>query len=142
MLGTIDRLATRGQDAILLLGRLALAAIFLESGFGKLTDMDGFTASLMAQRVPMPDVLAILGVMIEVAGAIGVVLGFKTRCAALLLVVFTVGATFIAHHFWTLADAARAMQHVHFMKNVAITGGFLLLVAAGPGAYSLDRRRG
>jgi putative oxidoreductase len=136
----IDRLATRGQDVILLLGRSALAAIFVYSSFNKLTHWDAFTASLAGQGVPMPEVLSVAGVAVEAMGTIAVVLGFKTRFAALLLILFTVVATLIAHRFWIFDDAARAMQAIHFMKNIAIVGGFLLLCAAGPGAYSLDRR--
>ncbi len=136
----IDRLAATAQDVILLLGRLALAAIFVYGSFNKLTHMDAFTASLAGQGVPMPEVLAVAGVAVEGVGAIGVVFGFKTQYAAFLLAAFTVAATLIAHHFWTLEDAARAMQTVHFMKNVAIVGGFLLLFVTGPGSYSIDHR--
>lgn len=141
MASAIDRCIGRGQDAILLIGRLALAALFVESSFHKLADWGAFIAMLANQGAPMPEILAVVGVLFEAAGTIGVVLGARTRASSLLLIAFTAAATVIAHHFWTLEGAARAGQAIHFMKNVAIIGGFLILSAAGPGRFSLDHRR-
>jgi putative oxidoreductase len=64
-----------------------------------------------------------------------------TRYAALLLALFTAVAALIAHRFWEIPDAAQYMNQMnHFMKNVTIIGGFLVLFAAGPGRLSLDHR--
>ncbi len=124
---------------ILLFGRLALAAIFVPSGFGKFTRP-------CASRNPWwrgdfrDRLLGGIGACVEFFGALCVVLGLKTRYAALVMAVFTAIAALIAHQFWQLEGAARTAQHIQFMKNLAIIGGFLYLFAAGPGPFSLDRR--
>jgi len=76
----------------------------------------------------------------SMVSTICVVLGFKTRYVALLMAVFTAIAALLSHHYWDMEEAARTAQYIQFMKNVAIIGGFLILFAAGPGPYSLDRR--
>jgi putative oxidoreductase len=134
-----DRAAAATNDIALLLGRLAMAAIFLPSGYNKLMGLDGFAASLANRGVPLAYALAIIGAGIEFFGSIAIAVGFKTRYAALLMGIFTIAAALISHRFWGLQDAARAAQYTQFMKNVAICGGFLCLFAAGPGRYSVDR---
>ena len=138
--GYLDRAAAAYGAVILLLGRLALAAIFVPSGFGKLNRLDAFAQSLAARGMPVPGLLAVIGACVEFFGAVCVVLGFKTRYAALVMAVFTAIAALIAHQFWQLEGAARAAQHIQFMKNLAIIGGFLYVFVAGPGPFSLDRR--
>lgn len=137
---SLDRLAAGAGSASMLLGRLALAAIFVPSGFGKLTHLDAFAHTLAGRGVPMPGLMAVIAACVEFFGALAVVLGLKTRYAALLMAVFTAVAALIAHRFWQLEGPARDMQYIQFMKNVAIIGGFLCLFAAGPGAYAIDRR--
>jgi putative oxidoreductase len=138
--GYLDRIAMAYGSAAMLLGRLALAAIFVPSGFGKLTHLDAFAQSLAARGVPMPGLMAVVGACVEFFGSLAIVFGLKTRYAALLMAVFTASAALIAHRFWQFEGPARAAQHIQFMKNIAIIGGYLCLLAAGPGSYSLDRR--
>jgi putative oxidoreductase len=139
-----DELAARSQDSLVLLARFLLAAIFVPSGFGKLMALGTFTTQLAGQGVPMATLVAPVAASIEFFGGLAVVLGLATRYAALLLVVFTIAATMTSHRFWELADAARRGQQVHFFKNVAIMGGFVLLFVTGAGRLSFDRmlRRG
>ncbi len=135
-----DLLAATEDAVVLLLGRLLLAAIFLPSGFNKLTHLAAFAHSLAARGVPAPDLLAVIGAASEFVGPILIALGLFTRWAALLMVLFTAIASLIAHDFWNATEAARHLQYTQFMKNLAIIGGFLILIAAGPGRLSLDRR--
>ena len=106
MAAVTERAAAPAEGVALLLGRLALAAIFLVSGFGKLTNLGGFAASLAHQGVPAPGVLAVVGACAEFFGGLAVALGFRARWAALLMVAFTIVATLIAHRFWEVQDAA------------------------------------
>jgi len=76
----------------------------------------------------------------EFFGAVFAALGLKARYVALLMVLFTVAASLISHHFWDFEGPARSIQYVQFMKNLSIVGGYIVLFAAGPGPYSLDRR--
>ena len=121
----------------LLLGRLLIAAIFVPSGFGKLTHISGFAHVLASRGVPAPHTLAIIGACVEFFGSLAIVLGFPTRCAALLMAAFTLVAALVSHRFWAAPGAAEAAQYTQFMKNMAIAGGFLFLFVAGPGRYSL-----
>ncbi|KAA0680334.1 DoxX family protein [Roseomonas genomospecies 6] len=134
-----DRAATGGQDLLLLGARLLLGAIFVESGFGKLMNLGGFAGSLEGQGLPMPMLLAALGAAVECFGGLAVVLGAWTRLAAAALIAFTIMATLIAHRYWAYPPEAQGMQRIQFMKNLAIIGGFLALIAAGPGRFSVDR---
>ena len=134
-----DRWAAEAGDGLLLLGRLAIGVIFVESGFGKLMNLDGFATGLSERGLPVPMVLAIIGAAIEFLGGLAVVVGFKARYGALLLVAFTIAATLIAHRYWDVEEAGRRMQEIQFFKNLAIAGGFLFLFVSGSGRFSLDR---
>lgn len=136
----IDRVANATNGLTLLLGRVAMAAIFIPSGFSKLMHLGNVAATLANRGLPAPYVFAILAALTEFFGSVCVAFGFKTRPVALLMIVFTMIAAFLSHHFWTLEGAANTTQYIQFMKNLAIAGGFLLLFAAGPGPYSIDRR--
>jgi putative oxidoreductase len=132
------------QDVILLLGRLALGAIFVKSGLQKLTALGAFAASLAGRGVPQSSTWAVIGATVEFVGGLLIVTGFRTRDASLLMILFVIVATGIAHRYWEYAEAARRLQESQFFKNVAIIGGFLVLAATGAGRFSLDallRRR-
>jgi|SRR5271170_1503130 len=138
--GYLDRLATSYGSVVVLFGRLGLAVIFLPSGFGKLTHLDPFAQTLATRGVPAPGLMAVIGACVEFFGSLAIAIGLKTRCAALIMAVFTGFAALIAHRFWLVEGPAHDAQYIQFMKNVAIIGGYLCLFVAGPGAYSLDRR--
>src|SRR5215469_8388113 len=144
---TVDAIAERGEGLLLLLGRLAIGALYLPSGFGKLTGINGpgvrgFATYLTAHGVPGP-AIAWSGVaaVVEFFASLAVVLGLKTRYAAALLILFTIGAALIGHPYWTIPDAAqKAQQKIHFFKDVAIIGGLLFVFVRGAGPISIDRR--
>lgn len=121
----------------ILIGRVLLSVIFLLSGFGKLTAISGTAAYFGAMGLPVPTVTAVVVGLIELLGGVAVLIGFQTRIAAWVLAVFTIATALVAHTGW-----ADQNQMIHFLKNVAITGGFLLLASSGAGAYSIDARRG
>jgi putative oxidoreductase len=114
-------------------GRVLLAAIFLLSGAGKIGAYTA-TAGYMA-TVGVPGALLPLVIATELLGAVAIIVGWKTRITALLLVGFTLLSAFIFHN-----NFANQAEMVMFLKNVSIAGGFLLLVVHGAGPLSLDRR--
>jgi putative oxidoreductase len=114
-------------------GRILLAAIFLISGVGKIGAF-AQTAGYMA-AVGLPGALLPAVIAFEVLGAIAIIVGWKTRLTAILLAGFTLLSGLLFH-----SNFADQMQTIMFLKNVSITGGFLLLAAHGAGALSLDRR--
>ena len=135
----IDQVAADWGNVLLLLGRVLIAAIFIQSGFGKLTDLGGFTTMMAKAGVPMSSVLAPIGAVIEFGGGLAILLGLGTRYAALAMIVFVAAATLISHRFWTYPPEQQQAQITNFAKNVAIIGGFLLVFVTGGGHYSLER---
>jgi putative oxidoreductase len=135
----------KGEEVILLVGRVALGAIFVKSGLQKLLALSAFAASLAARGVPQSPTWAVIGAMVEFGGGILIVTGFRVRLASLLMILFVIAATGISHRYWEFADAAaQRAQESQFFKNVSIIGGFLLLYVRGSGRYGLDtllRRR-
>ena len=125
------------QSSLAFIGRLLLAAIFLQSGFGKLTDPSGTIGYISSAGLPLPSVAYAVAVVVELGGGILLVLGYWARLVALILAAFTL-ASAIGFH----TNFADQNQMIQFMKNLAITGGFLEIVAFGAGAFSLDGRAG
>lgn len=131
-----------GEAPALLLARIGLAAIFLYSGYGKVTGLTGFSTYLVNHGFPPGTTypLAALAGLTELLGGLAILLGLQTRAAALVLALFVLVAALIGHRFWEAEAAQRSNQLIHFLKNIAMIGGFLALYAAGPGAFSLDAR--
>lgn len=126
-------------DWISALGRVGLAALFLWAGYGKLVHMDGNIGYMKAFGVPAPELLIWPALLAELIGGGMLLVGLKTRWAALALIAFTLPATFIFHAYWG-APADQVMNaQIHFMKNFAILGGLLTIVAHGAGRVALDR---
>ena len=138
----LDGVTHSGEGLFLLLGRLAIAALYLPSGYGKLTGPAGFAGYLASKGVPGPAIAwAVLAGAIEFFAAAAIVAGFQTRLAAALLCLFTIVAAFIGHSYWGITDAAARMpQYIHFWKDIAIAGGLLFVFVRGAGAISIDRR--
>jgi putative oxidoreductase len=118
------------------LGRLLLAAIFLMSGLGKLADPAATAAYIASKGLPLPELAAWGASAVEVFGGLLLISGFQTRLAALALAGFTVAAAVLFH-----AEFGDRNQMIHFLKNIAIVGGLLQVVAFGAGAFSLDAWR-
>ena len=117
----------------ILIGRILLVLIFLNSGIGKVGNFEG-TAQYMAKfGMPFTNYFLIGAIFLELVGSITVVLGFFARFGAMLLLIFLIPTTLIFH-----TNFADRMQMIQFMKNVSMFGGCLLLLAAGSGLLSLD----
>ena len=127
------------QNSAALVGRILLAVIFITSGIGKITGYDGTAAYMAAKGLPMVGVLLPLTILTELGGGILLAIGYQARWAALALAGFTILAALIFHNFWAVEAAQKMAQQVSFMKNVAITGGLLVVFAFGAGRYSVDK---
>lgn len=127
-------------NAMALLGRILLALVFLLSGIGKLRGFDGTMAYISSAGLPLPGVLAALALALEIVAGVALILGYRTRWAALALAAFTLVAAFLFHNFWSMPEQAQVMQQIMFLKNLAIAGGLLMVAAYGPGAWSVDCR--
>ncbi len=112
-------------------GRILISLMFLFSGIHKITAYSGTQGYMEAMGVPGQ--LLPLVIITEVLGSIAIIIGYKTRIAAFLLAGFSLLSAFLFH-----TNFGDQMQMIMFMKNIAIAGGFLFLVANGAGEVSID----
>lgn len=139
----LDAQVSTHRDLILLLARLALAYIFIESALNHAGDLSKFAATFKNFQLPAPlgVPMAGLAVLVELVGGIALVAGYRIRETAVLMIVFLLVTIFVGHRFWEFEDAARRMHIIQIKKNVAITGGFLLLLVVGGGRYAVSAWR-
>ena len=128
------------NGAIVLLGRLLFAAIFLTAGANHFSKQAfGYAAS---QGVPLASILVPISGIVAIAGGLSILLGYRAKIGAWLIALFLIPVTFMMHKFWAVADPMMAqLQMIMFMKNVAMLGGALLISQFGAGPLSLDARR-
>lgn len=127
---------SNGNEALLTaIGRVLLAAIFLWAGFGKLM-APGPTIGYFAHvGLPMAPAAYVVALVVELLGGLALLVGFQTRIVAAVLALFCLFTAFAVHGF---ADQGNA---INAMKNIAMTGGFLFVIAHGAGAFSIDAMR-
>jgi putative oxidoreductase len=113
--------------------------MFVIAGIGKIGGFDGTVGYIASKGLPMAAVLAAGTVALEVVAGVALIVGYKARWAALALAVFTVLATAIFHAYWAMPAEQQMVQRLMFPKNLAITGGLLMVSALGPGRYSVDK---
>jgi putative oxidoreductase len=118
------------DDVLALVGRLFVAIIFLASAFGKITNFDGTLQFMESHGMPAASFFCVAAIAVEALGAIALILGYKTRWGAAALAGFVLAATWVFH---TAPD-----QRIQLLKNLAILGGLLNLIARGPGGISLE----
>lgn len=123
--------------ALVPIGRVLFAVIFVASIAGHFSSAEIGEAS--AHGVPFAHLVVPLAGLLALVGGLSVILGYRARFGALMLLLFLVPVTLVMHKFWGLPDPQMAMmQQIHFMKNVALIGGCLMLMYFGSGPYSLD----
>lgn len=124
-----------------LLGRILIALLFIPAGINKITGFGGTVGYITSKGLPMPEVGAVIAILVEVVVAAALLVGFKARYAALILALFTAAASVFFHNFWAVPEAQKMMQQLMFTKNFAIVGGLLFIAAFGAGPLSVDNRR-
>ena len=126
---------TNGLNAAaLLLGRLLLASLFVLEGWGKMKGYAGAVAYM--EKFGVPGLLLPLVIVAEIGCGLAIAIGWQTRWAALALAIFSIAAALIFH-----INFADRNQILHFEKDLAIAGGFLVLCALGAGTWSIDGRQ-
>lgn len=136
----MEQFATAIQGFVSLVARLSIAAIFLVGAIATKIPQFQQTAEYMASKgIPNPRFALFGAIGLLLLGGVSVVAGAWTRFGAIFLFVFLAAATFYFHDFWQIADAAqREAQWAQFLKNLAIGGGLLSLIAFGGGPWSVD----
>ena len=120
------------HDTALLVARILMPILFIVAGWGKINGYTA-TAGYMAS-MGVPSFFLPLTILLEFGGGLAILFGFFTRTTALITAVFTILTALIFH-----TDFAQGVNQMMFMKNLSIAGGFFVLFASGPGAFSIDR---
>jgi putative oxidoreductase len=139
MLSHTDRIAANATDFLLLVGRVLLGWLFLISAWDKFGNIAGFQGYLRNLKVPAPEFWSWIAALVELVVGLGLILGAGTRYAALLCALFLIVATALAHRYWEYPAAQLVNQYNHFLKNLALLGGALILFVTGAGRWSVDR---
>lgn len=121
-----------------LIGRILIAIIFVFSGIGKITGFDGTVLYIASKGLPLPQVAAVMAIIVELGGGLLLVFGYKARPAAAVMLIFTFVAAIIFHAFWAVPPDQKQNMMIHFMKNISMMGGLLYVVVYGSGPHSLD----
>ena len=129
------------NNALNLIGRLLLVALFLPAGLSKLAGFEGTVGYISSVGLPWPAVAAAAALALEILGSIALLLGFQTRIVAAVLAVFTLVASLFFHAFWAAASDQAFVQQLLFFKNIGVIGGLLVLASSGAGAWSLDAKK-
>jgi putative oxidoreductase len=128
------------MQIIVLLGRILFSAIFI------LSSVNHFKAATIqyaaSAGVPYANILVPLSGIIALLGGLSILLGYKAKLGALLIIIFLVPVTLMIHKFWGIEDPAAAMnQMINFMKNTSMLGGALIIAYFGAGPLSFDSRK-
>jgi len=117
-------------------GRFLLAILFIMSGLSKIATPGAIIGYIASAGLPFPIIGYVIALVVEIGGGLLLLTGFHARISAAVLAAFTIVAGVAFHR-----DFADQNQLIHFLKNIAITGGLLQVAAFGAGRFSLDARR-
>lgn len=131
------------QGFLSLVGRLMIVGIFLASAvMNKIPQFNAVADMMAAKGIQQPKIMLAGAIAFLIIGSVSIIIGYHARLGALLLLVFLAAATYYFHAFWKLAPDAPETQGemVHFMKNAALMGTMVFIMANGAGPWSLDAR--
>jgi putative oxidoreductase len=121
------------QRWVSFLGRVLLSLIFIISGISKVLDPAGTIAYIQSAHLPLPQLAYIVALVVELGLGVALLLGFKAQLAAAGIAIFTFITALMFH-----SNMADPVQVIMFLKNITIIGGLLVVIAFGPGGYSVD----
>lgn len=124
------------QRWVSFLGRVLLSLIFIISGIVKVLDPAGTMAYIESAHLPLPQLAYVVALFVELGLGLALMIGFKAQMAAAGVALFTFVTALMFHN-----NMADPVQVIMFLKNTTIIGGLLVVIAFGPGGYSLDGQR-
>lgn len=137
----MDALCNFARTYAPLLGRILIAVLFLRSALGKITGFSVVAAGMAKKGIPFAEFFLLGAIACEVLGSLALVLGWKARWGALLLIVFMIPVTLLYHDFWNVEAAQYRNQLNHFMKNFTIFGALIFIMGMGSGPLSLEKSK-
>jgi putative oxidoreductase len=120
--------------------RILISAIFVQGALGKILGWSGQMAYMQSHGMhfAVAPLLAI-ALLIEAVGTLCLVLGYRARVAAAIMFVYLIGVSVVLHAFWSAPAASAGNLQTHFLKNMGVAGGLLMIAVYGPGRWALDR---
>ena len=112
-------------------GRLFLSGLFLIEGFGKISIQEDVI--MYMEDYGVPGILFLPALVLEILFPLLLIVGYKTKWTASVMALFTFTVPIIFH-----TDFSESMQLMLFLKDIAIAGGFMIIIVNGPGKISLD----
>lgn len=129
------------MDFVPLIGRILFSVIFIMNGLNHFTSLGDMTAYAEAMGVPLPTLAVIITGIMMLLGGLSILLGYKAKIGAILLIVFLIPTAFIMHSFWAFDDPQRAqVEMAQFLKNIAMAGGALFFLYFGSGPKSIEKK--
>jgi putative oxidoreductase len=125
-----------------LIARILFSMVFVFLGLNHFVSLEMMSNMAASNGVPFPVAATLITGTMIVLGGFSVLLGYKARIGGLVLALFLIPTAFIMHSFWGMTGTEAANQMVHFMKNLSMAGGALLIYYYGPGPISLDHDEG
>ena len=117
-----------------------MSLVFIIAGINKIFNFAGTAGYMAVQGMPLVSFFLICAIIIEVGGGFLLLIGYKTKVVAAVLFLYLIPTTLIFHHFWTYSGMQRQNMQVHFMKNLSIMGGMLIVYYFGAGPKSVDEK--
>jgi putative oxidoreductase len=125
------------ENLLILVARILISSLFLWAGSAKLIHWKGSAEYMKSKN--MPTSLLPAAVLLQILGGLSILLGYEARIGTLLLIVFIIPAAIKMHDFWNIQDPMeRTTQKTMFMKDVAVLGGLLVLLATGAGRFAFN----
>jgi putative oxidoreductase len=126
------------MEILWLVGRILLSLVFIMSGFGHLKNLGHTSQIVAAVGIPIPRLMAAVASLLALLGGLSFATGYRVEIGAVFLLLFLLPITFAVHPFWKYSDAMEKGNHqAHFMKNIGLLGGVLIVLFYGPGPLSL-----
>ncbi|CAN0627073.1 DoxX [Burkholderia multivorans] len=124
-------------DYVLFAGRFFIALMYVLSGINKFLFFNHGLEEVQAKNLPFPRVALASTIVVQVAGGAAIMIGFQTALASLLLAIFTLATALVFYDFWNQQGNQRTLMLTGFLEHISIIGGFMVLIASGPGRLAL-----
>jgi len=119
----------RGEYFLVIFGRILLSLLFILSGLSKIGGWTELSQQMAAKGIPLVPFFLAAALIVELVGGLALLFGWQARWGAWLLFLYLIPTTLIMHNFWTYSGAEQQLQLIHFLKNLAVMGGLLLVPA-------------
>jgi putative oxidoreductase len=119
-----------------------IALIFVISAVIKIVAFSGTAAAMAKKGIPMTELLLVISIVVELSGALMIIVGWKARLGAAALFLWMIPVSLLYHNFWAMEGQEQFINRIMFLKNISMMGAMLFLMTFGSGGFSVDARAG